>query len=92
MHRGSTSDICSAWHVDWDNEGLSLRATFIADPDRVIKSIEKHDNSIGRNIEEIFRKLQAAKFVREHDGLVCPARWRPGQDTLKPGVDLVGKI
>jgi peroxiredoxin (alkyl hydroperoxide reductase subunit C) len=51
-----------------------------------------HDNSIGRNIKEILRKLQAAKFVREHKGQVCPASWEPGKDTPKPGTDLVGKI
>lgn len=76
-----------------ENEHLSYRASFIVDPDGVIKSIEMHDNSIGRNIEEIFRKLQAAQFVRENKGaLVCPARWKPGVKALKPGVDLVGKI
>lgn len=76
-----------------DEENLSYRATFIVDPDGIIKSLEVHDNSIGRNIEEIYRKLQAAQFVRENKGvLVCPARWKPGKDTLKPGVDLVGKI
>jgi peroxiredoxin (alkyl hydroperoxide reductase subunit C) len=76
-----------------ENENLSYRATFIIDPDGIIKSIEMHDNSIGRNIEEILRKLQAAQFVRANGGhLVCPARWKPGAKTLKPGVDLVGKI
>ena len=75
-----------------EDEGLSLRASFIIDPDGVLKSMEMHDNSIGRNIKEILRKLQAAKFVREHNGLVCPANWEEGGKTLKPGLDLVGKI
>jgi peroxiredoxin (alkyl hydroperoxide reductase subunit C) len=76
-----------------DLEYLSVRSTYIVDPDGVIKAIDMHDNSIGRNIDEILRKLQAAKFVRENKGLlVCPAKWRPGEKTLKPGVDLVGKI
>jgi len=75
-----------------DNEGLSLRGTFIIDPNGVIKSVEINDNSIGRSATETFRKLQAAQFVDSHDGLVCPASWQPGKDTLKPGEDLVGKI
>ncbi len=75
-----------------EDEGLSMRATFIIDPDGVVQSVEMHSNDIGRNIRETLRKLQAAKFVREHKGLVCPASWEPGKDTLKPGVDLVGKI
>jgi peroxiredoxin (alkyl hydroperoxide reductase subunit C) len=54
--------------------------------------MEIHDNSIGRCVKEVLRKLQAAKFVRENKGQVCPASWEPGKKTLKPGMDLVGKI
>ncbi len=75
-----------------EEEGLSLRGTFIIDPDGVIKAYEIHDNSIGRSAKELLRKLQAARFVAEHSGNVCPASWEPGKDTLKPGMDLVGKI
>lgn len=75
-----------------DAEGLSLRGTFIIDPDGVLKTIEIHDNNIGRSAKELVRKLQAAKFVREHKGNVCPASWEPGKDVLTPGVDLIGKI
>ena len=87
-----TGKICRDFGVYIDDAGLALRGTFIIDPDGVLKTIEIHDNNIGRNIKELLRKLQAAKFVREHKGLVCPASWEPGDDTLKPGVDLVGKI
>ncbi len=73
-------------------EGLSLRGTFIIDPEGKIKACEIHDNSIGRNANELLRKLQAAKFVYEHNGEVCPASWKPGASTLKPGIELVGKI
>jgi len=75
-----------------ESEGLSLRGTFIIDPDGVLKTIEIHDNNIGRSAKEMVRKLQAAKFVREHSGSVCPANWEPGKDALKPGIDLIGKI
>ena len=75
-----------------EDEGLSLRASFIIDPNGIIKALEMHDNSIGRSIKELLRKLQAAKFVRENKGLVCPASWSPGKKTLKPGLKLVGKI
>jgi peroxiredoxin (alkyl hydroperoxide reductase subunit C) len=54
--------------------------------------MEQHDNSIGRSAQEILRKLQAAKYVRENQGEVCPASWKPGEKTLRPGLDLVGKI
>ncbi len=72
--------------------GLSLRGTFIIDPDGVLKAYEMHDTSIGRSAAELVRKVQAATFVREHGGEVCPANWRPGDKTLKPGLNLVGKI
>ena len=75
-----------------EEEGLSLRGTFIVNPEGIIKSVEVHDNSIGRSAKETFRKLQAAQFVATHAGKVCPASWVPGNDTLTPGVDLVGKI
>lgn len=87
-----TGKFCRALGTLIEEEGVSLRATFIIDPDQIIKAYDIHDNSIGRNIEEIFRKLQASQFVREHQGLVCPANWKPGNKTLKPGSDLVGKI
>jgi peroxiredoxin (alkyl hydroperoxide reductase subunit C) len=74
------------------DEGLSLRATFLIDPEGTIKAYEFHNNDIGRNVHEIIRKIQAAKFVAEHRGQVCPMNWHPGEKTLKPGKDLVGKI
>lgn len=84
--------VCRQFGTYIEEEGLSLRGTFIIDPDGVLKAIDIHDNSIGRSAKEILRKLQAAKFVKEHKGQVCPASWEPGKKTLKPGLDLVGKI
>lgn len=87
-----TGKLCRLLGTYIEGEGLSLRATFIIDPAQIIKAYDIHDNSIGRSTEEILRKLQAAKFVKEHKGLVCPVSWKPGKKTLKPGVGLVGKI
>src|SRR3989344_3159437 len=87
-----TGSLCKAFGTYIESEGLSLRGSFIIDPEGTLKTIEIHDNNIGRSAEELLRKLQAAKFVRDHPGEVCPAKWRPGNKTLKPGVDLVGKI
>ncbi|MFA6073765.1 MAG: redoxin domain-containing protein [Candidatus Woesearchaeota archaeon] len=87
-----TGKICKQFGTYIQDEGLSLRGSFIIDPDGVLKAMDIHDNSIGRSSDEILRKLQASKFVRESDGEVCPANWKPGGKTLKPGLDLVGKI
>jgi peroxiredoxin (alkyl hydroperoxide reductase subunit C) len=76
-----------------EDEGLSLRGTFIIDPDMIVRAIEIHDNAIGRSAKELVRKLQAAQFVHTHGGQVCPAEWNPGDDTLTHGdMTLVGKI
>ncbi len=92
MAADPTGNLCHMMGTYIDDEGLSLRGTFIIDPEGVLKAYEIHDNSIGRSAKELLRKIQAAQFVKEHPGLVCPASWEPGKDTLKPGLDLVGKI
>lgn len=71
---------------------LAYRGTFIVNPQGVIKVAEINDNGIGRNSDELLRKLGAAQFVAEHGDQVCPARWKKGEKTLTPGIELVGKI
>jgi peroxiredoxin (alkyl hydroperoxide reductase subunit C) len=87
-----TGKLCREFGTYIEEEGVSLRGSFIVDPEGKLVAYEMHNNSIGRSVEELLRKLQAAKFVREHKGMVCPASWKPGKKTLKPGLDLVGKI
>jgi NADH-dependent peroxiredoxin subunit C len=87
-----TRKVCSDYGTLIESEGLSLRCTVIIDPTGVVRSYDIHDNSIGRTVDEILRRLQAAQFVSNNPGLVCPASWKPGGKTLKPGLDLVGKI
>jgi peroxiredoxin (alkyl hydroperoxide reductase subunit C) len=87
-----TGELSLLFDVYIHEEGLALRGTFIVDPDGILRTMEVHDNSIGRSAKETLRKLRAAKFVREHGGNVCPAAWEPGEDTLQPGIKLVGKI
>ena len=71
---------------------MAYRGTFVVNPEGVIKIAEINDNGIGRNSEELLRKLEAALFVAEHGDQVCPARWKQGDKTLTPGIELVGKI
>ncbi len=84
--------ICKQFGTYIDEEGLSLRGSFIIDPKGVLRAMDVHDNSVGRNAKEVLRKLQASRFVSENPGQVCPANWSPGSKTLKPGLELVGKI
>ncbi|MFA4952748.1 MAG: redoxin domain-containing protein [Candidatus Pacearchaeota archaeon] len=75
-----------------EEEGLSVRATFIIDPEGVIKAYEFHNNDIGRSIEELIRKIQAAQFVKDNKGFVCPMNWKPGKEALKPELNIIEKI
>jgi peroxiredoxin (alkyl hydroperoxide reductase subunit C) len=75
-----------------EDEGLALRGTFLINPEGQIKLCEIHDNGIGRDAGELMRKVKAAQYVASHPGEVCPAKWTDGAATLKPSLDLVGKI
>lgn len=87
-----THQLTRAFGVHIDEEGLALRGTFVINPDGVIKTLEIHDNAIARDMKETLRKLKAAQFVAANPGQVCPAKWQEGAKTLKPSLDLVGKI
>ncbi len=87
-----THQLTRAFDVHIDEEGLALRGTFIINPEGVIKTLEIHDNAIARDMNETLRKLQAAQYVANNPGQVCPAKWKEGAKTLKPSLDLVGKI
>ncbi|MFC6177180.1 peroxiredoxin [Companilactobacillus huachuanensis] len=75
-----------------EESGQAYRGVFIVNPEGVIKSYTVNAMGIGRNAQEILRTLQAAQFVAENGDKVCPTNWHPGEKTLKPGADLVGKI
>ncbi|PKO56783.1 MAG: peroxiredoxin, partial [Betaproteobacteria bacterium HGW-Betaproteobacteria-19] len=84
--------LTNAFDVHIAEEGLALRGTFIVNPDGVIKTMEVHDNAIARDVTETVRKLKAAQYVASHPNEVCPAKWKEGEKTLAPSIDLVGKI
>ena len=75
-----------------EGQGLADRATFIVDPQGVIQAMEITAEGIGRNAADLLRKVKAAQYVASHPGEVCPAKWEEGSATLKPSLDLVGKI
>ncbi|MGE6606277.1 alkyl hydroperoxide reductase subunit C [Halomonas sp. NPDC076908] len=72
--------------------GLAERGTFVVDPDGKIQIVEINAGNIGRNAEELLRKVKAAQYVRANPNEVCPAKWKEGEETLAPSLDLVGKI
>lgn len=92
MAADPTGKLCKTFGTYIEEEGLSLRGSFIIDSRGILKAVEINHNDIGRSPAELLRKLRAAKFVATHPGNVCPVNWEPGEKTLKPGMDLVGKI
>lgn len=73
-------------------DGVADRGTFIIDPDSVIQSVEINAGNIGRDADILINKIKAAQYVRNNPNEVCPAKWKEGSATLKPSLDLVGKI
>ena len=87
-----TGVLSRAFGVMIEEDGMAYRGTFVVNPEGKIKLAEMNDNGIGRNADELLRKVQAAQFIAAHPDEVCPAKWQKGKETLKPSIDLVGKI
>ncbi len=87
-----TGVLSRGFQVMIEEAGLAERGTFIVNPQGEIVSYEVIAGNVGRNAEELLRKLKALQFVAEHPAEVCPAKWKEGAETLKPSIDLVGKI
>jgi len=76
-----------------EDAGVENRGRFIIDPDGIIQGYEVLTPPVGRNVTESIRQIQAFQLVRKSKGTeATPSGWKPGKKTLKPGVDLVGKV
>lgn len=87
-----TGTIARNFEVMIEAEGIADRGTFVVDPDGTIQVVEITAGGIGRDAQELLRKVKAAQYVAAHPGEVCPAKWKEGEKTLAPSLDLVGKI
>jgi peroxiredoxin (alkyl hydroperoxide reductase subunit C) len=87
-----TGQISRNFGVMIEEAGLADRGTFVIDPDGKIQIVEINAGGVGRNAEELLRKVKAAQYVAAHPNEVCPAKWEEGEETLAPSLDLVGKI
>lgn len=96
IHYPMLADPTGALARDFDvmieAEGVAERGSFIVNPEGKIVAYEVIAGNVGRNADELFRRVQASQFVAEHGDQVCPARWQPGEETLKPSLDLVGLL
>jgi peroxiredoxin len=87
-----TGAISRNFGVMIEEAGLAERGTFVIDPEGKIQIVEINAGGIGRDASELLRKVKAAQYVASHPGEVCPAKWKEGEATLAPSLDLVGKI
>ena len=87
-----TAVLARGFDVLIEADGLAERGSFIVNPQGKIVAYEVIAGNVGRNAEELFRRVQASQFVAEHGDQVCPAKWQPGAETLKPSLDLVGLL
>ncbi|RDY32828.1 alkyl hydroperoxide reductase subunit C [Lachnotalea glycerini] len=85
-----TGKLARDFEVMIENEGIAERGSFIINPEGKIVAYEVIAGNVGRNADELFRRVQALQFVAKNGDLVCPAKWKPGAKTLKPGLELVG--
>lgn len=87
-----TGALARDFDVMIEADGLAERGSFIVNPEGRIVAYEVITGNVGRNADELLRRVQASQFVAEHGDQVCPAKWQPGASTLKPSLDLVGII
>ena len=87
-----TGRLARDFEVIIEADGMAERGSFIVNPEGRIVAYEVIAGNVGRNADELYRRVQASQFVAEHGDQVCPAKWQPGAETLKPSLDLVGLI
>lgn len=87
-----TGALARDFDVMIEADGMAERGTFVVNPAGKIVAYEVNAGNVGRNADELLRKVQALQFVAEHGDEVCPAKWQPGAETLKPSLDLVGLL
>ena len=71
-------ELCTALGILDKNEGVALRATFIVDPEGIIRFVSVNDLSVGRNPHEVLRVLDALQSDE-----LCPCNWQKGDDYIK---------
>lgn len=86
---GEVSRFFDVWDFD---TGLALRGTFVINPEGMLVSAEVNYYNVGRNADELVRKMEANTYLKDHPAEARPARWTPGEKTLTPSEKLVGKV
>lgn len=92
MGADPTGKISRIFGVYDENTGLALRGTFIINPEGKLIASEVNFYNVGRNTDELLRKVKANIYLSGHPDEVCPAHWHEGEKTLRPSASMVGKV
>lgn len=92
MGADPTGHVSRLFGVYDDKTGLALRGTFIINPEGKLVSAEVNFYNVGRNADELLRKMEANVYLAKHPDEACPAKWKEGAKTLKPSEKLVGRV
>lgn len=86
------TEIAAAYNILDEKSWIAGRGTYIIDPHGICRGIEVTSGPLGRNSEELIRKITALQFMEAHPGTACPAKWALGAKTLKPSIKISGDI
>ncbi len=92
MGADPTGKVSRLFGVYDENTGLALRGTFIINPDGLLVGSEINYYNVGRNAQELVRKMKANVYLMSHPDEACPAKWKEGERTLKPSEEMVGRV
>ena len=85
-------EVADIYNILDEETGIAGRGTFIIDPDGVLRGIEVTSGPLGRNSEELIRKIEALQFMRANPAQACPAKWVLGDKTLTPSIKIAWEV
>lgn len=85
-------EVSEVYNVLDEETGIAGRGTFVIDPEGIIRTIEVASGPLGRNSEELIRKLEALQFMNKNPGVACPAKWVAGAKTLTPSIKIAWEV
>jgi len=93
MGADRTGKVARMFGVYDETTGSALRGTFIISPEGTLFNSEVNFYNLGRNVDEILRKINANVHLAKNTAEACPAQWKKQGDlTLKPSAKMVGKV
>ncbi len=85
-------NVAAAYNILDEKSGIAGRGTFIIDPQGICRGIEVTSWPLGRNSDELIRKIEALQFMEANPGTACPAKWATWAKILKPSIKIAGEV